>query len=91
MADVAVHRAADPDVQLDFAPGAGLPANAAAAALVLMLMTLALNAMAIWLRYRLRKEHQMVSDGPPERKTPMASKRSADPTSPPVSKKAEAT
>ena len=29
--------------------------NAAAAAFVLVLMTLSMNAIAIWLRYRLRK------------------------------------
>ena len=36
-------------------PEAAFQANAAAAGFVLVLMTLAMNALAIWLRYRLRK------------------------------------
>lgn len=36
-------------------PEAAFHANAAAAGLVLVLMTLAMNGLAIWLRYRLRK------------------------------------
>ena len=36
-------------------PEAGFHANAAAAGFVLVLMTLAMNAFAIWLRYRLRR------------------------------------
>ena len=36
-------------------PEAAFQANAAAAGFVLMLMTLGMNAIAIWLRYRLRK------------------------------------
>jgi phosphate transport system permease protein len=36
-------------------PEAAFQANASAAALVLVLMTLAMNAIAIWLRYRLRR------------------------------------
>ncbi|WIM05642.1 MAG: phosphate ABC transporter permease PstA [Candidatus Nitricoxidivorans perseverans] len=36
-------------------PEAAFQANAAAAGFVLVLMTLAMNGMAIWLRYRLRK------------------------------------
>ena len=53
---VAVHGDADPDVQLDLAPGSRPSTqNAAAAGLVLVLMTLAMNGLAIWLRYRLRK------------------------------------
>ena len=41
-------------------PEAAFHANAAAAGFVLMFMTLAMNGLAIWLRYRLRKQHQMV-------------------------------
>ena len=36
-------------------PQAAFQANAAAAGFVLVVMTLAMNALAIWLRYRLRK------------------------------------
>ncbi|HEY8508989.1 MAG TPA: ABC transporter permease subunit, partial [Steroidobacteraceae bacterium] len=36
-------------------PEAGFQINAAAAGFVLVLMTLAMNGLAIWLRYRLRK------------------------------------
>ncbi|MGZ8992438.1 MAG: phosphate ABC transporter permease PstA [Burkholderiaceae bacterium] len=36
-------------------PDAGFHANAAAAGTILVLMTLTMNAMAIWLRYRLRR------------------------------------
>jgi phosphate transport system permease protein len=36
-------------------PDAGFQANAAAAGTILVLMTLTMNAMAIWLRYRLRR------------------------------------
>jgi len=36
-------------------PEAAFHANAAAAGFVLVLMTLAMNALAIWLRYRLRR------------------------------------
>ena len=36
-------------------PDPAFHANAAAASLVLVLLTLGMNAMAIWLRYRLRK------------------------------------
>jgi phosphate transport system permease protein len=42
-------------------PEAAFQANAAAAGFVLVLMTLAMNGTAIWLRYRLRKQHQVVS------------------------------
>jgi phosphate transport system permease protein len=36
-------------------PDAAFHNNAAAASFVLVLMTLGMNAIAIWLRYRLRK------------------------------------
>jgi phosphate transport system permease protein len=36
-------------------PEAAFHANAAAAGFVLVLMTLAMNGIAIWLRYRLRR------------------------------------
>ena len=36
-------------------PGTDFRENAAAAGLVLIIFTLGLNAVAIWLRYRLRK------------------------------------
>ena len=36
-------------------PEAAFHANAAAAGFVLVLMTLAMNGLAIWLRYRLRR------------------------------------
>jgi phosphate transport system permease protein len=36
-------------------PDPAFQANAAAASLVLVLLTLGMNAVAIWLRYRLRK------------------------------------
>jgi phosphate transport system permease protein len=36
-------------------PEAAFQANAAAAGFVLVLMTLAMNGLAIWLRYRLRR------------------------------------
>jgi phosphate transport system permease protein len=39
-------------------PGSDFHANAAAAGLVLLAITLALNAVAIWLRYKLRKKLQ---------------------------------
>lgn len=39
-------------------PGSDFHANAAAAGLVLLALTLSLNAVAIWLRYRLRKRFQ---------------------------------
>jgi phosphate transport system permease protein len=39
-------------------PGDDFHANAAAASIVLLLITLSLNAVAIWLRYRLRKRFQ---------------------------------
>jgi phosphate transport system permease protein len=39
-------------------PGSDFHANAAAACLVLLLLTLGLNAVAIYLRYRLRKKLQ---------------------------------
>jgi hypothetical protein len=51
----ALHGDADPDVQLDLAAGGGLPVNAAAAGFVLVFMTLAMNGLAIYVRYRLRK------------------------------------
>ena len=52
---VAVHRDADPDVQLDLAARGGVPRQRRRRRLVLVVMTLAMNALAIWLRYRLRK------------------------------------
>jgi phosphate transport system permease protein len=36
-------------------PEAAFQLNAAAAGIVLMLMTLSMNGLAVWLRYRLRK------------------------------------
>jgi phosphate transport system permease protein len=50
-----VHGDADPDLQLDLAPRPAFHQNAAAASFVLVVMTLGMNALAIWLRYRLRK------------------------------------
>jgi phosphate transport system permease protein len=40
-------------------PQAGFHVNAAATGIILMVMTLTMNAVAIWIRYRLRKQHNM--------------------------------
>ena len=42
-------------------PEAAFHQNAAAAGLVLVFMTLSMNALAIYIRYRLRKKHQVVN------------------------------
>jgi phosphate transport system permease protein len=40
-------------------PQAAFHVNAAATGVILMIMTLAMNAIAIWIRYRLRKQLRM--------------------------------
>ena len=61
VAEVAVHGDADPDLQLDLAPGAAFHANAAAAGVVLVLMTLAMNAPGHLAALPPAQEHQVVT------------------------------
>ena len=50
-----LHGDADPDLQLDLTSGSRVPADAAAAGAVLGRHDLTMNGLAIWLRYRRRK------------------------------------
>ena len=53
---VAVHRAADSDLQLGVAAAGGLPRQRRRGYLVLVLLLLTMNAVAIWLRDRYQKK-----------------------------------